>query len=153
MKIRKADLSDTVDLISLFTDFYNQSIKSYGIPLDDKTVGKTIISYIRNHVVFVLVKDDEEIVGFIGGVTATYPVNENVRIFIESGWFVKEDYRKDSIQLLYKLESYCKENNIEHLIIGNTDTGKTEQFKRFYESKGFKLFEQHFIKKVSIPKR
>lgn len=148
MKIRKADLGDTIDLISLFTDFYNQSIKSYGIPLDDNTVGKTIISYIRNHVVFVLEKDDKEIVGFIGGVIATYPVNENVIVFIESGWFVKEDYRKHSIELLSELENYCKETGIEHVIIGNTDTGKTEQFKRFYERKGYKLFEQHFIKEI-----
>lgn len=148
MKIRKANLSDTTDLIALFFDFYNESIGNYGIPMDDKTVGQTVINYIRNHVVFVLEKDNEEIVGFIGGVVATYPVNENVKIFIESGWFVKKDYRKDSVQLLAVLEKYCKDNEIEHLIIGNTDVGKTEQFKNFYERKGYKLFEQHFIKEI-----
>lgn len=150
MRIRKAVLSDLTSLIYLFSDFYDESISFYGIPLDHKTVAKTIINYIRNHVVFVLEKDDEEIVGFIGGVTATYPVNENVKIFIESGWFVKEDYRKHSIELLSELENYCKEIGIEHIIIGNTDTGKTEQFKRFYERKGYKLFEQHFIKEIRL---
>lgn len=148
MRIRKATLADTSILISLFSDFYDESLKFYGVPLDTKTVGKTVINYVRNHVVFVLEKDDEEIVGFIGGVVATYPVNENVRVFIESGWFVKEDYRKGSTLLLEVLEKHCKDNEIEHLIIGNTDSGRTEQFKRFYGQKGYKLFEQHFIKEI-----
>ncbi len=148
MIIRKANLSDTSALISLFRDFYDESLKAYGIPMDERTVGKMVINYVRNHVVFVLEKDDKEIVGFIGGVVATYPVNEKVKLFIESGWFVKEDYRKGSIQLLAVLEKHCKDNEIEHLIIGNTDIGKTEQFKRFYEQKGYKLFEQHFIKGI-----
>lgn len=148
MRIRKAILSDTTALISLFTDFFDESISFYGIPLDHKTVAKTVISHIRNHVVFVLEKDDEEIVGFIGGVIASYPINENVKIFVESGWFVKEDYRKGSVQLLIELEKYCKEIGVKHIIIGNTDTEKTEQFKRFYERKGYKLFEQHFIKDI-----
>jgi hypothetical protein len=147
MRIRKAILKDTVSLISLFRDFYNESLKIYGIPLDEKTVGRTVISYVSNHIVFVLEKDDEEVVGFIGGVIATYPVNDKVKMFIESGWFVKEAYRRHSVSLLEGLEKYCKSVGIEHILIGNTDNnGKADQFKRFYEQKGYKLFEQHFIK-------
>lgn len=148
MKIRKAVLADMPALVILFAAFYNDSIKTYGIPLDVITVQKTITSYINNHIVFVLedINEDHDIVGFIGGVFATYPVNEKVKMFIESGWFVLEEYRMYSIELLEWLENYCKHNGVKHIIVGNTDTGKTEQFKRFYERKGYKLFEQHFIK-------
>lgn len=149
MRIRKAILKDTVALISLFRDFYDESLKIYGIPLDEKTVGRTVVSYVSNHIVFVLEKDNEEIVGFIGGVIATFPVNDKVKMFIESGWFVEESYRRHSVNLLSGLESYCKNVGIEHILIGNTDNnGKSEQFKKFYERKGYKLFEQHFIKEL-----
>lgn len=149
MRIRKAVLADMSALVVLFAAFYDDSLKVYGVPLDVITVEKTVKSYINNHVVFVLETEDEEIVGFIGGVTAAYPVNEKVEIFLESGWFVLEEYRMYSIELLEWLEGYCRINKIKHLVIGNTDAGKCEQFKRFYERKGYKLFEQHFIKSVS----
>jgi GNAT superfamily N-acetyltransferase len=147
MIVRDMKLSDISELMPLFVVFHMETLKVYNVSMDSKTVEENITNYIEKYVSFVL-EDDEKIVGFIFGVVAPFPLNDNVLMFIESAWFVKKEYRAHSIKLLDRIEQYCKDNKVSRMVVGNTDMGDCERFKKFYERKGFKLFEQHFVKEI-----
>lgn len=147
MIVRKMTKDDITELISLFVVFHMETLKIYNVSMDSKTVEENIVNYIENHISFVL-EEEKKIVGFIFGVVAPFPLNDNVLMFIESAWFVKKEHRAHSIKLLDRVEQYCKDNKITRMIVGNTEMGNCERFKKFYERKGFKLFEQHFVKEI-----
>ena len=147
MTIRKAIFSDKQDLIRLCYKLAEESIDIYGIAPDFGTVEETVDHYIHNDTVFVI-EDKNEIVGFLAGVIIPYVFNHHFQMFVETGWYVRRGYRGKSVKLLETTEEYCKNNGIAKIIAGNTGQGDCQKFKNMYTRRGYKLFEQHFVKEV-----
>jgi len=150
MNIRKAEKADIAQLIPLIREFHKETLKPFGMGFDVKSVENTISMYIEHHVGLVVEKDGE-IAGCIGGAVAPSFTDYNQRIFIESIWYVKPEYRglAEGVKLLRMVEDYCRKIGITKICMKAMECSTIERLSSFYRKCGYKPLERDFIKELN----
>ncbi len=144
--IREPVKEDVEQILWLLKEFQKEGPDEYGLQCDDNVARGTIIRQMPDSLVL---EANGFIVGMIGGMVTHYPLN-NDKVFQESIWYVKKDHRGRMYgdKLLKALEERCKARNIKKIVMAHTGNVMPAEIKRFYEKKGYKYLESHYIKRV-----
>lgn len=145
IEIRPSTREDIPQALPLFKEFHAEVMADYDIEFDAQTILNTMIEYIDNHVAFSAFKDGE-FIGCIAGVVTGMMFNHHIKTFIECAWYVAKEHRGCGALLLDRVEQYCLENEVQKIIIGNTGLVDIDVMQKFYEKRGYRLFENHYIK-------
>lgn len=141
MKIRKAELEDYAQIMSLFNQFVGSDRYSKN---DNDSFGKVLRS--SNNYVFVA-QDNDSLIGFV-----TFSVRNVIRypkpIAELDELFVSPKYRKIGLgrQLVKKTEQLAKELNCYRVYVESHYDHK--EAHKFYETLGYKNYGFHFIKNL-----
>ena len=142
--VRKAEAKDTEEVLGLIKEFHKESINAYDVLCDDTIARQVIGKFLDTSFVLEL---DNKVVGVFGGMITNYPLN-NKRVYLEWIWYVLPKYRLHGIGLYNKVIEYCKENDVEQIIMVLMANLKTDKLDKFYKRLGFELLEKHYIKNL-----
>jgi len=139
-------------LLELFKGFHAETQEQYGIPMDTETLRERITQVITDHVGWVA-ESKGRIVGVLGGVVTSMMFDKHTKAFIETAWYVAPEARRYGLRMMKVAEEYCLNFKIDRMIIGHMDVEDREKYEKVYARKGFKLFEQHYIKELKYADR
>ena len=142
--VRLAQKKDLPEVLTLLKEFHSESLDKYNLFCNDETAKITMKLLYRTSFVLVI---DNKIVGVLGGIIATYPLN-NELIYHEWIWFVNKKHRLHGIGLYRKLEEYCREQNIKKIVMV-TLADNSIKLEKFYRRLGFTFLEKHYIKELN----
>jgi len=147
--IRQAVLDDTEATLALIEEFYEESLKEYGLSFKVETLIDTIFNFITNHIGLVAEKDGK-IIGVIGGVVMPSIFDKDQKIAQEVIWYITKEERKGTmgIRLLKAFEEECVKRGAKFISMIYMGNLLSDELKRFYEKLSYKLMENHFIKEV-----
>ena len=93
--------------------------------------------------------DDGNIMGAIAGIKAP-DMHSGIMQAIETFWFVHPAYRKSGVgvALLEAFEAWAKEEGCKRVGMTYLVDSHPESLRKLYEYKGYKLVEQHFMKRL-----
>jgi len=100
--LRAAQPEDLDKLLELVKQFNKEVIEEFGIFTNDELARSVITKCIPTS--FVL-EHKRELVGVIGGVKTTFPLNQEV-MYHELIWYVLPEHRSQGLRLYTKLEQY-----------------------------------------------
>ena len=142
MIIREPEHKDIEAILDLIHEFQEESLEKYNVFCDDNVAR----SYIENNLKTSLIMlKDNKIIGVIGGVVTTYPLNQKP-VFQEMIWYVTKKYRRYGVKLIQELERRCKLANINQIVMAHMSNCKSEKLERFYNRCGFELMEMQYFK-------
>ena len=144
IEIRKSILDDVPHGVELFREFHKEIEENFG-EFHQPTIIRKMVYYITEEICFTLLKDGQRI-GFIAGIITTMTFDDRCPVWVEVAWFVKKEHRRYGVQLLNKSEEWCRANGIKKMLIGHTSMADEDKMAVFYNKKGFKLYEKHFLK-------
>lgn len=142
--IRPGTEADLPAALELIQEFHDESIHEYGFGLDPKAAMTHMITQVACSLV---AERDGKVVGVIAGSVVIYPVSGE-KCFLESVWFMSKEHRRDGIKLVNALESWCKANAVNKLVMCHMANSKADKLTRFYNNRGFKLMELHYVKNL-----
>ncbi len=147
LTIRKANIIDTKDILELISEFYEEGLKECGLRFTDYSLNKTAEHFINNGIVIV-VQDEDNLVGIIGGIIIPSIFDETEKIAQEMMWFIKKEYRQGSLakDLLQRFEQEAKLLGAKHIVMVSIGNMKNEILDRFYKNNGYRLLETQYIK-------
>jgi len=146
--IRKAELKDVPQVVSLVKDFFKESLSDYGLLLEDKTIIETLEHYAKNLIAFVA-EENGKIVGVVGGLIAHSIFDKSQLIGQETIWYVDKDYRNGTIglKLIKTFEDECKNRGASLIAMVNMGNLNNEILGKLYRHRGYKLMEKQYIKR------
>ncbi len=147
--IRKAELKDVSGVVKLVKEFFKESLSEYGLLIKDETIFETIEHYINN-LIGIVVEEDGEIVGVIGGLVSPSIFDKTQLIGQETIWYVNKKCRNGSIglKLIKAFEEECKIRGAKLIAMVNMGNLNTEILGKLYRHRGYKLMEKQYIKGV-----
>lgn len=155
MRIRKAEHIDIPKILPLIQAFHKETLKPFGMGWDPVSVENTILSFSENHTGLVVetkqADESYKIIGCIGGAIAPSFTDYKQSIFVESIWYVLPEYRggRTGIKLLDLVEDYCRQKGISKIVMIGMFDDNIERLSGFYNKKGYKELELHFIKDLN----
>lgn len=145
MIIRKAVLSDVDNALLLLQEFNKDSLEDLGLGLKNHFI---IEKLVPNCLATTLVAiEGNKLVGIISGTIAETFTNGE-KVFQEIVWFVSKQYRRCGVLLLKRLEEECRNWGCKAIVMVNIVNSMPAEVGRFYERSGYKLLEQHYIKRI-----
>lgn len=150
MKVRHATEADHLAMIELAKEFFEANDFTHlEIDIDMECVAALIIRLTKSHLMLILETDDNEIVGGVGGTVGFSLFDAKIRLFQEMFFYVKVGFRNRSQLLLANLIKACKQLKLDRMIMGYpSSNGKVNKMERFYNARGYKKLETHFIKRI-----
>ena len=147
--IRKAEYKDTDSILLLIMEFYEESLKEYGLSFDEDTLRETIKSFIDNHILLVA-EEYGKIAGLIGGLIANSNFDKRQKVAQEFMWYVTKEKRQGTIgiRLLKTFEKKCKELGADFISMISMANLEFDKLDNYYRIKNFKLTEIHYLKGV-----
>ena len=97
--------------------------------------------------IFVAETDDGTMQGSIGFIVSN-DFHEDVKIAIETFWFVDPTYRGIGKELFKVFEETAKEMGCKKLAMIHLADSYPESLEAFYLKNGYKLLEKHYVKAV-----
>lgn len=135
-------------LVRLMNEFHAESLNDYGLEMHSQDFDH-IESGVKG-TTFVMLKDGV-VIGVISG-TVVKPLMSNVYIYQEIVWYVDKEHRRYGTKLLDYLEEWCAERGVGKIVMVCMCNSMAETLGKFYERKGYRPMEVHYIKDVE-PKR
>jgi GNAT superfamily N-acetyltransferase len=96
---------------------------------------------------FIAETDDKQIQGAIGFIVSK-DFHEDVKIAIETFWFVDPTYRGIGKELFNVFEATAKEMGCKKLAMIHLADSYPDSLEAFYLKNGYKLLEKHYVKAV-----
>lgn len=151
MKIRGATLADIPKLVEYGEKFYQQTRHiEEGIPYNPDEVAILCEWLINVKQGFILVLDDDGVVGFVLVVEAPFPFSPDIRTAQELAYYVDEDYRKTGlgVKLLEHTEKVCKDRGVRYLTMISMESCIPRQAEALYEKLGYSRTETSYTKEL-----
>jgi GNAT superfamily N-acetyltransferase len=145
MIIRRPGYDDIKQITDLISEFFKQD--GVDFKFNRKQCEQFVRTSVDDKISFVADKD-KKIIGIIAGQVMVPPGSDD-KVFHELVWFVLPEYRRYSIKLFNSIIQFCRINDIKYMIFNHITNSVGEKVERFYQKKGFKLLEQHYIKTIS----
>ena len=145
--IRKVEINDIPKIIVLIDEFYQESLKDYGLSFSEDTLYETILNFVNNHIAL-LAEKDNEIIGCIGGVVMPSIFDKNQKIAQEAIWYMPKEERKGSsgIRLLHQFEQECLNRGAKFISMIHMSNLMSDELRKFYEKSNYRLLENHYLK-------
>lgn len=149
MRVREATIADYPVMTRLVEEFFRVNTFAYlELDIDIESVTQLVARLTTKHLMLLLETEDGKIVGGTGGFIAPFLFNTQIKIFQEIFSYIQNDFRKHSQFLLSELKKVCRELKLDLIIMGYPADGKLEKMGRYYQARGFKILETHFIARV-----
>lgn len=149
MIVRRATRADYPTMFLLVEEFFKANTFAHlELDIDVASVTKLVEKLTTEHLMLVLETDCGIIIGGTGGLIVPFLFNTKIKIFQELFSYVQKDYRKYSQLLLCELKKICQELKLNMMIMGYPSDGKLDKMERYYQARGFKKLETHFIKRI-----
>ena len=91
--IQKATIDNVSDIVELGFEFYEESLKEYGLSFDKDTLTKTITYFIKTGISLVCI-ENEKIVGVLIAILHPSIFDKKELFASELIWYVKKENRK-----------------------------------------------------------
>ncbi len=151
IKIRFLKTEDSEQVLKLIQEFCNEGLGDFGLSFDRKTLETTIqIFSTTPQCIAIVGLIDEQIKGIIAGTIQPSLFDMKEQICEEKIWYVTKNARgtKLGFQMLKLFEDYVQIKGAKRLIMVNIGNINNGVMKRFYERKGYRELETHFIKQI-----
>jgi GNAT superfamily N-acetyltransferase len=147
--IRKANKKDVPEIKDLIAKSFEAAFDVNDIKYDVSQATRLAEDLIKHHLLLVLVEQElKKIVGGIGGQLLLLPMSVETKAFQEIFFYVLPTFRGYSHRLLHELEEACKYQEIEIIIMAHLSDKDHEKMDRFYFTKGYKLLEKHYYRRI-----
>jgi hypothetical protein len=148
--IREANINDIPSILKRGPSFFKHAgFEEKGLIFDEDSAYKTLQFLVNDDNGIVLVSEDKKSNGFIYGMLSPFPLNYDQIILTEFAWWVDPTARNATgLKLLKEFERIGKEKGADLIIMMTSDSFQEEKLKKFYEKKGFKHLEHHYIKRL-----
>ena len=147
VEIRKARAEDVPACMDLVKEFHEEVINDFGFGFDPIRGIGFAVAQVEGCFVAEL---NGGIIGLIAGQVLTYPVSGQ-KMFMESIWYVKKEHRRIGLRLLRRLEDWCREQGIPHIVMALMCSDKGKKIGEFYERCGYRPFEMQYVKNLVQP--
>jgi len=150
MIIREADYGDLPELTDMGKDFYLEgSFVEKGLAFSKRDMIDFFIFLIDSEAGLLLVAEDGEIIGSIGGLSAPWMLNYGQRTITETWWYVDPLRRGGStgIKLLKEFERKAKQMGCTHCIMA-TQNNNEEKLGKVYQRLNYRPLEYQYIKEL-----
>lgn len=146
--IRQVQLKDKYAIRGLINEFYEESLKQYGLSFDLVTIDTTIENFINNHICL-LIEKDNKVVGVIAGMIAISIFDASQKIAQEAIWYITKEERKGTagIRLFKAFEDECKARGANIISMIRVDN-ISNRLDKLYKSRNYQLAEFHYLKEV-----
>lgn len=150
--IRTATFDDLPVLVDLARLYHAEAYD--WLPFDSAHAGEIIRSRAidtMDGLCRILMDEAGEPVGMIAGVVTMLP-SAPVRLGVEMIWYVKPDHRGAGMALLDDFETWTRERGCIACSSSNRhfeEEARNKAMARFYERRGYRLYEQGFLKVFS----
>lgn len=124
--------------------FHFEKLNKYGIFCNDAVAKKLMPTLVETSIVM---EAENGIVGIIAGVITSHIVN-NMPLFQEVFWYVEEQYRVHSVNLLEELEPFCAKKGCKQIVMAYHGEERSAVADRLYRKQGYKILETHYIKTI-----
>ena len=151
LKIRFAKPEDAEDMKRLIKEFRQEGLDAYNLSFDNDSLDLLIDIFCHSEICTVIVGlIDGQIKGIIAGTIQPSSFDRNEKLAEEKIWFVSKDARgtKLGTQMLDFFEYCVKTKGAKKLIMANMESINDGVMKRFYERRGYRELETHFIKNL-----
>lgn len=93
--------------------------------------------------------EEQEVAGIIGGIVTQCPFTGDV-VAIESFWFVREKFRKDSlgVRLLKLFEEWAVEMGADRICLSCMNQVNPDRMGEFYVKRGYALLEHAYVRRI-----
>jgi GNAT superfamily N-acetyltransferase len=147
MEIFKATEEDVGDFLKLAEMFYNDGYAGYEWGYNKEHAKITFLLFLKNHICY-MAHNNGEVIGLLAGIVTQHHFNYEFQYFQEAMWYVLPEYRKLGIadRLLEVVERECVSRGCKKMVVGHTENVMPRELAYYYKSKGFELFETHYIK-------
>ncbi len=151
MKIRRAKLTDTSQIIELIYEFHKESLHEYNFAFNKDTVLRTIRQIVTSNIAFVS-DEDERISGVIAGVIHSSIFDYSQTVAYELVWFVSKPYRRGrtGMSLLKAFEQHCELMGASKIVMKHMENLNATDMNQLYERKKYKLMELEYIKDIKV---
>ncbi len=141
------------DVHRLINEFYRESLKEFGMEVDEFILMSTIESMKQQctgngYTGGFLAIIDGKAEGLLAGKEVKTPWSKD-RIWHEVVWFMTERYRKYGVKLLNIARQKLKEQGFAAMVMVHTQNNKTDKLARLYERLGFKPMETNYIGRLT----
>lgn len=143
-KIRQATEEDIPKAFDLVHEFQKESMDDFGFSCDDSYLLDLMPKLVMTTLILEI---DGEVRGLLTGVISNY-VGNREPVYQEIMWFVSKKYRKYGIKLLQYLEKWCKERNINQIIMVCLGNHTEQALDKLYKSFGYRTLEVQYIKQL-----
>ena len=147
MKIRVARKDDIEGVLQLIHRFVDEGLDELGLFCDDKLARKVMEGFAEAKRSLVLIVDGQ-IIGILAGIITEFPLTGE-KIFSEKLFYIVPEQRKYSTTLIETLEERCTHWNIAMIIMTSFGYRERELLERYYNFRGYKYLETHFIKRLN----
>ena len=147
MVIRRAELSDIGEIVTLLECFSEESYGRYGIEFDAWSASKSAELFVKYHTTLVMEKNDC-VVGVAAGGLAPCPWNHQKKIFTEGIWYVAQAYRRYGVKLYSALEQAARDSGADVMVMATMSNSMADKVGAFYERQGFQRMELHYSKVI-----
>jgi hypothetical protein len=114
-------------------------------PMDAEHMHNMIINFRTRDKVIFLLRDGELLAGYLAAAASPHPFFQFLTAS-EYGWYVLPEYRKEaSWSLIDAYEQWAETIGCKATTLTNYNTPKLSEA---YEARGYKLYEQSFIKEL-----
>jgi len=144
ISIKPIDQAHYKGLMKLAKAFIKESLSDYGFVFEEDKLFTTLIAVQKTS--FVLLEDNK-VIGVLAGTVGPNHVDSSL-VYTEIIWYVTKKRRKYGLRLLKYIEKYCKKNDIPNYIVGYMGNLNSDKMQKFYEKRGFELFQVMYIKRI-----
>ena len=144
--IYKALIKDVPDIVKLGFEFYEESLKEYGLSFDEATLIKTVTYFVKNSITLICI-ENEKTVGVISAIVHPSIFDEKEIFAEELMWYVNKENRngRAGLELLKEFTNVCKKKGVSKIIMMHMENLNADIMDRLYKKKGYKKMESHFI--------
>lgn len=118
------------------------------VTTDESYARDKYIAMMENGVAHILVIDEEGVIkGAIGFIIAP-DLHEDIKVAVETFWFVLPEFRGGGKQLMFAFEAKAKELGCKKTAMIHLADLFPDSLEQFYIKNGYKLAEKHYVKCV-----
>lgn len=149
--IRKAIESDIPEIVKLCERFHKFAIEPFGLNFNTNDMAAYCKFAISNPLsTLLLLIHNDNIEGMISGSLSIWLGSSKNILLTEQWWWVNPSQRNkvNSFSLIEAFIKWGRQCKATHLIMVSMGVKNEKLMKRFYERKGFKPLETHYIKEI-----
>ncbi len=149
--IREATIDDILEINKMAPDFWEDALKPLGLGYNPADFVRYLVFLIENPITIILVSEEDGVVtGTAAGILSPWFMDNSQLILTEQWVWVDPESRGKGLfdKLIGGLVDWGKGRGASLLSMIAIGSSTEKQVRDFYEARGFKFAEAHFIREI-----